>query len=189
MTETLSGFFSGKRSTAAKFPEVGSTVDGVIIKVHPPEQQTDYETGTPLPGKMQVRIELQTRQRDPDIDDDDGIRTLYVKGWMTGAVADALRAAGSKEPIKGARLVVTRIEDGPSSRPGMQGPYHFTATYSPAGDFFDGNGQAADTASTNAPIPDSPPPGIDPGVWSMMPPSAKQAVANVAAGMANEPNF
>lgn len=191
----LTGFFSGGGKTA-KFPSIGTTVTGVITMVHPPETQRDFQTQQEIPGKSQVRIELQTEDRDPDIDADDGSRTLYVKGWLTGAIGDALRKAGAKEPEAGGKLSVTYTQDGQPSRPGFSGPKMFCATYTPptasTGQFFNGAQQAVQTPLTppaapqNVPIPDQPPAGIDPKAWAMMPADAKQAIANT---MANQPPF
>jgi hypothetical protein len=191
-SDDVAGFFSGG-GRSVKFPTVGSEVKGTITKVHPPEQQTDYETRAPIPGKYQIRMELQTAVIDPDIDGDDGSRVLYVKGWMQGAIGDALRAAGAKEPLPGADIEVIRVEDGPPTRPGLQGPHRFSAVYTPSGGFFtqgNGNGAAAPAAAApaakaQAPIPAAPPAGIDPAAWDAMPEAAKQAIANVAAGVGN----
>ncbi len=184
---SLLGFFGGG-GKAAKFPEVGTTVAGTITAVHPPEPQRDFETGLEKPGKTQVRIELATELRDPEIEFDDGARTLYVRGWLTGAIGDALRREGVKEPEVGGRLTVARIEDGPVTRPGLKPPYRYTATYAKqtasTGRFF--------SAQPDVPIPDTPPTGIDPAAWAAMSAEARQAIANsLAAGavVANEPNF
>ena len=190
---TLSGFFGGG-GKAAKFPQVGSSITGTITAVHPPEPQRDFETGQDIPGKTQVRIELQTEQRDPEIEFDDGSRTLYVRGWMKGSIGDALRKAGVNEPKIGGTLTVTYNEDGAPSRPGLRGPKKYVAEYvapqASTATFFSGPQQqaapAADAASQNAPIPSQPPAGIDPAAWAAMPADAKQAIANT---MAAKPPF
>jgi hypothetical protein len=190
MTDSIAGFFSGQ-GKSAKFPTMGTTVEGVITKVHPPEQQTDFDTRLPIPGKYQIRIELDTDLRDPDIDGDDGKRTLYVRGWMQGAIGDALKAAGVAEPEPGAKLAVTWSSSAPPTRPGLQGAHQYTAVYKPSGTFFqtgqpNGNQQPQQRAQPqNAPIPDQPPAGIDPAAWAVMPETARQAIANVAAGLGN----
>ena len=128
----------------------------------PPEQQKDFDTQQPLPGKWQIRIELQTDQRDPDIDNDDGTRVLYVKGWMQGAVSEALRKAGAKEPEVGGKLAVTWSSTAPPSRPGLQGAHQYTATYtapSKAGSFFQ---EAGNGAKKDAPVPMLPLPASTP---------------------------
>jgi hypothetical protein len=185
----ISGFFSGG-GKAAKFPTIGTTVSGTITAIHPPEPQRDLDTGQEKPGKMQVRIELQTALRDPEIEFDDGSRTLYIRGWMTGAIGDALRKAGVKEPAIGGGLSVTYTGDGPPTRPGLSGPKKFSATYTPptssTEQYFAGQ-QAAQAPNGNAAIPDTPPSGIDPQAWAGMPVEAKQAIANSLA--ASEPQF
>jgi hypothetical protein len=180
---SLSGFFSGG-GKAAKFPTIGSAINGTITAVHPPEPQRDFETGQDIPGKTQVRIELQTEERNPEIEFDDGSRTLYVRGWMKGAVGDALRKAGETEPKIGGQLSVTYTSDGAPSRPGLNGPKQYTVSYTPptsatAGYF--GNGTAQAVQPQNVPIPVQPPAGIDPKAWAAMPADAKQAIANTMA--------
>lgn len=191
-TGTVAGFFSGG-GKAAKFPTKGTTIAGTITAVHPPEPQTDFETRQPIPGKTQVRIELSTETRDPEIEFDDGSRTLYIRGWMTGAIGEALRKAGVKEPQIGGTLSVTYTSDGAPTRPGLQGPKQYSATYTPpaasTGGFFN-NGQEAPAPAAgetpNAAIPAEPPPGIDPKAWAAMPADAKQAIANT---MSDKPPF
>jgi hypothetical protein len=193
MTQPTIGTFFSPGGKAAKFPldAPGTTVEGVITRVHPPEPQVDFDTQQPIPGKLQIRIEVQTQQHDDN--DDDGIRTLYVRGWMTGAIGDALRKQGVAEPEVGAKLAVTYTGTGPSKRPGLSGPKLFTASYTPSAGHFDppakrtllDNGQAAPQQSVpqDAPIPADPPKGIDPQAWANMPHDAKQAIANTIAGM------
>ena len=183
-TGTVSGFFSGGGKTA-KFPTVGTTIAGTITAVHPPEPQRDFQTQQEIPGKTQVRVELQTDQRDPDIEFDDGSRTLYVKGWMTGAIGDALRKAGAKEPQIGGQLTITYTGDGAPSRPGFSGPKQYSATYTPppngTGQFFGTQAETTPAAPANAAVPDQPPAGIDPTAWKAMPAEARQAIANTMA--------
>lgn len=191
MTEqpTVGGFFS-PFGTSAKFPTLGSTVTGIITKIHPPELQKDYDTQQPIPGKYQIRIELDTDERDPEIDGDDGKRTLYVKGWMQGAIGDALRKAGVAEPEVGAKLAVTWSGTAPPTNPRFQGAHQYTAVYTPSGGFFNAAAPtdaaaAGNGAKQQAPIPEAPPAGIDAEAWKQMPEPAKQAIANVAAGLGN----
>lgn len=187
---SLSGFFSGG-GKAAKFPSIGDTIAGTITTVHQPEPQRDFETQQEIPGKTQVRIELATDARDPAIEGDDGSRTLYVRGWMTGAIGEALRKASVKEPAVGGQLCVTYVRDGQPSRPGLNGPKQYSATYTappgPTAQYFTSNPPANGASTTppaasggpvNAPIPDTAPTGIDPQAWAAMPTQAKQAIAN-----------
>jgi hypothetical protein len=186
MTNTVKDFFSGGGRKTVKFPveKPGTTFEGVIAAVHEPELQTDFESRQPIEGKYQMRIDLDTDARDPADPDDDGKYTLYVKGWMQGAIGEALRNAGATAPQAGAKLKVTYTHTGAPSRPGLSGPKQYTAVYTP-GFFAAANGSAETSTSapesTNAPVPSEPPKGIDAGAWASMPPEVKQAVANAAA--------
>ncbi|AXH69122.1 hypothetical protein SEA_RYADEL_17 [Mycobacterium phage Ryadel] len=133
ITMTLGGFFSGG-AKGITWPEQPGTpggrtgVTGTIEIVHPPEPVVDIKTGQPT-DKQQVRIVLATDERDPSEPDDDGRRTLYVKSYMRGAIGDALRKAGAKEPEVGGTLTVTFTHVTPPDRPGMSPSKHFAATY------------------------------------------------------------
>lgn len=193
MTEqSIGGFFSGSGRRTVKFPvdQPGTTFEGVITAVHPPEPQTDFTTGAVIDGKYQMRIDLDTEvSRDPQDPDDDGKYTLYVKGWLQGAIGDAMRAVGVTEPKVGATLNVTYTGSGAPSRPGLNGPKKYSAVYTPGTEptgFFAGNGSApaaAPAGPQNAPIPTEPPAGIDAKAWEGMPVDVKQAIANAAAGV------
>lgn len=167
---TLAGFFTGG-GKAAKFPTIGTTVTGAITAVHPPEPQTEFETRQPIPGKTQVRIELSTDMRDPDIDDDDGSRTLYVRGWMTGAIGQALRKAGAPQPEPGGKLTITYTGDGAPTRPGLNGPKQYAAEYTPP--------KNTVRDPWGADNPDTPPAGIDADTWASMPEQAKTAIRSL----------
>lgn len=151
MSSALGGFFSGgaKGITWPDRPDVpgGRTVvTGVIETVHDPEPVIDMVTGNPT-DKMQVRIVLKTEERDPTEPDDDGRRTLYVKSWMRGAVGEALRKAGAKEPQVGGTLSVQFVGLIPAERPGLNPGKKFAATYSApasaAGQYLGGGQPAA----------------------------------------------
>ena len=152
----IQGFFSGSGRKTVKFPvdKPGTTFTGVITAVHPPEEQTDFETRAPIPGKYQMRIDLDTDELDPQDPDDDGKYTLYVKGWLQGAIGDALKAAGAVEPQVGAKLAVTYTGSGTPTRPGLNGPKKYSAVYTPgtagAAGFY-ANGQAAPAAEPSGP--------------------------------------
>jgi hypothetical protein len=194
MTDSIAGFFSNtgggmywpKGSSSPHPTPIGEEIEGIIVAVHPPEPQTDLKTREPIPGKFQIRIDLQTELRDPEATDDDGKRTLYVKGWMTGAIADALKKANTEEPALGAKLKVKLTGTAAPMRPGIEGAKQFSAVYTPSGNFFAGNGAGAQVVKTeqaDAAIPADPPAGIDAAAWQSMPLPAKQAIANTMAGL------
>lgn len=184
--QSVDSFFSGG-GKSVKFPTIGTSVTGTIAAVHSPEQQTtpqgdpvvDKKTGAP---KMQVRIELITDERDPSDENDDGRRTLWVKGWLKGAIGDALRRAGvSGSPAIGGKLTVTFTEEEPNV--GLSPTKKYSATYVPpsaTGDFF-GGGQPSQAAAPPAapaaePLPPKPA-AISQEAWNQMPDATKRQVA------------
>lgn len=177
MPTSADAFFSGGGGKGVKFPNIGASVTGTIIMVHEPEFQTEFGTGRIL-DKKQVRIELATSERDPEDPNDDGRRTLYVRGWMQGSIGDALKKVGAAgAPKVGGTLTVTYVSDGTPSRPGISGPKQYAAVYVPpagaAGDFFSAPAPVA--AAAPAPAAAAPA-GIDPAAWAAMPEDAKAAV-------------
>lgn len=137
------GTYSGEGGGAPgfRFVDVGDTVKGKIISMRQMDQ-TDFTTGqpildakrknpdgTPMVKKM-LQIVLQTELRDwagckPGTDvnnqplpgsEDDGTRAIYVRGWMIGALSDAVREAEAKYPEVGGELAVRLSELAPSGK-------------------------------------------------------------------------
>lgn len=181
---TLGGFFGGGKGIT--WPDQPpKSVSGTITAVHPPEPVNDPKTGLPT-DRMQVRIELETNERDPDSSFDDGARTLYVKSYMRSAIGDALRRAGAKEPAVGGTLTVTFVRTEPADRPGLSPSKHFEAVYTPppsgVAQHF---GTAAPAAAPAAPAPAAPAPvkpaAISDVAWAAMDDATR---ATVSATMA-----
>ena len=85
----------------------GDTVTGVIEKIET-TQVNDFQTKQPAfwndgRPKEQIHVIIQTQLRDPSVDDDDGRRSLWVKGWgiQLKAFREACRQAGVKIPKPG----------------------------------------------------------------------------------------
>jgi len=194
---TLESFFSGGgKSVSWKDKPLGTMVSGIIKTVHPPQVATDPVTNQPQISKrtgqpkMQVRIELLTNERDPQDPDDDGLRNLYVGGWMQGAIGDALRKAGVQGPPEvGGQLTVTLTERQPNENPVLAPINKFQATYVPAsaqatGQFFNGSQPQAPVGPPPQPTPVPgfqgayAPPG---GYPQHMQPQAQQPVPQQAA--------
>jgi hypothetical protein len=119
---------------SAKFPEVGTVVKGTIVSPPTLSQQTDFTTGAlktwddnkPM---MQLVVTIATDERDPDEPDDDGLRSLYVKGAMQAAVKDAIRKAGAKGLEVGGTIAVKYTGDGVAKQRGMNPPKQFACQY------------------------------------------------------------
>ena len=135
-TNDSAGFFTGG-APAVKFDHPGDSVTGTIVNIEK-RQQTDFKTrekltwddGTP---RFQLATTLRTKSDD---DDDDGLRRVYIKGAMVGAVAKALQDAGERVEdglSVGATLTVVFTGLG-ESRNGLNPPKLFAAKYSPAVD-------------------------------------------------------
>ena len=110
---------------AAKFPTIGTTVKGTVLKAEV-TQQTDFDSGEPKfwdDGKpmLQIVLTIQTDERDPDIVNDEGERRIFVKGQMLQALRSALRAVGARDITPGDTIAVQYTGDGEAKR-GMNPP-------------------------------------------------------------------
>jgi hypothetical protein len=135
-------FLFGGGGKAAKFDNLGDTVQGTITDVQV-NQQTSMEDNTPLTWpdgspRMQLVITLATDEREGD--DDDGMRRLYAKGGryevaegagtsMKDAVADAVRKAGARSIDEGGTLKVGYSGVGKKTNRGYSAPKLYRAVY------------------------------------------------------------
>lgn len=145
---------------SAKFPDVGTVVKGTITTAPTLSQQTDFTTGAPKfwdDGKpmMQLVVTIATEDRDPTEPDDDGLRSLYVKGAMQAAVKDAIRKSGARGLEVGGVIAVKYTGDGVAKQRGMNPPKQFAAQYTPptakAVDDFLGTSEPAAAPAAAAP--------------------------------------
>ena len=159
MSTAADNFLFGGGTTSAKFPEIGTTVTGVITRVLDPQQQTDYATGTPKTWEngdpmMQLPVEIATELRDAEIDDDEGLRMLYIKGALTAAVRDAVKKVGSKTLEIGGTITVTYARNGEPAKKGFNPPKQYDVSYTPPGVVASGQflGTADPAPATAAPV-------------------------------------
>lgn len=120
---------SGARS--AKFESEGDKVVGIIRSMEM-RQQTDIKSGTPKTWDngdpmMQMVVVLETDERDDE--EDDGMRTLYVKGQMQRAVGDAVRKAGERGLGVGGKLGVQFVNTAAPKQRGFNGAKQYVAKY------------------------------------------------------------
>lgn len=118
-----------------KFPEIGTVAKGTVVSFEA-QQQTDFATGEPKTYRdgnpmMQVVVTMQTDERDPDVEDDDGKRRLFIRGQMRQAVGEAIRAAGAKGLAQGGVLAVQYVADKPSETRGFNPAKQYRAQYQP----------------------------------------------------------
>lgn len=137
-------FLFGGGGKAAKFENIGDTVEGTITDAQV-SQQTDMETQQPLTWtdgspRMQLVITLQTNERSDD--NDDGLRRIFAKGGkyevasgagssLKDAIADAVKKAGAKSLDAGGTLKVGYTGEGKKTNRGFSAPKLYRATYSP----------------------------------------------------------
>ena len=124
----------GGGAPTAKFPTPGTTVGGRITEPPQLEQQRDIKTGEKKfwsdgDPMMQLVVTVQTDERDPSLEDDDGKRRIFIKGQMKNAVADAVRDAGAKGLEVGGTLHVRYSHDGQARERGMSPPKQYVARY------------------------------------------------------------
>lgn len=167
--QDAASFLMGSGGPAAKFPDLGTTVGGPITRIGAPMQQRDMATNAPKfwddgNPMMQLPVDVQTDQRDTEIPNDDGVRTLYIKGQMQAAIRDAVRRSGARMLEVGGTLTVKYASDGQPAKKGFNAPKVYEATYTPptaaaAAQFFD-----SDTPETTTAAPAAPPvAGLAPG--------------------------
>lgn len=152
----------GGGAPTAKFPTPGTVVGGRIIEPPSIEQQRDIKTGEHKTWSngdpmMQLVVTVQTDQRDPAIEDDDGKRRIFVKGVMKNAVADAVRVTGAKGLEVGGQLWVKYTHDGVAKERGMSPPKQYDAKYTAAAAAHLGVTDQVNTATGEI---TTPPPGL-----------------------------
>lgn len=143
----LGGGGPTRKGRSASFLQIGASITGTISDRPEVRQQNDPETGLPKTWPdgnpiWQIVVPLQTTLRSTEIEDDDGVRYLYVAGSkkpesrsMHVAVAEAVRAAGAGQLEVGGQLTVTYTGNGPKSpnAPAVaQAPKQYSAVYVPA---------------------------------------------------------
>ena len=155
-TTDVNNFLLAGGVPSAKFPTIGTVVKGSIVASEV-NQQTDFTSNTPKfydDGKpmMQAVITLQTDERDPDINDDDGLRKLYVRGQMLAAVREAIKAAKAELEIGGI-LAVQYASDKASEKRGFNPAKQYVAQYQPPAT---GTAATNDLLGSTAPAPQQP---------------------------------
>ena len=113
----------GTPNAFSKDDPIGTTVTGEVTSIEA-QQQTDFTTGEPLfyPNgnpKPQIVIHVKTQSRDQSRDYDDGLRTVYVKGYnLKHLKAAAQRAGVGDYPRVGDTLTATFATTQPAKQRG-----------------------------------------------------------------------
>ncbi len=114
----------GAAGKGLKFETVGTAYSGVVVSAEV-RAYTNIQTGEPEywgdgGPKQQIVIGIQTDQRDPSIDNDDGVRYDYIKAWgkQKQAFRAAAQAAGGS-PAPGDFFAVKFVGTEPSKTRGF----------------------------------------------------------------------
>lgn len=138
-------FLMSGGSVSAKFPKIGHSYTGIVLSKRS-EQQRDYDDNAKMlfwdngKPKMQVIVELQTdaqgtfdRNGNPEeVEDDDGIRSFYVRGEMQRAIRDGVRRSGAQTLELFGKLTITHSAIGKQDNPRYNPPKLYKAEFIPA---------------------------------------------------------
>jgi hypothetical protein len=125
-----------------KFEDPGTTRVGTVAEPPKAVQERDYDPNNPGGGApkvfpsgdpiMGVHVVVQTAERDPSIEKDDGRRTFYVEGrYLKEAVREAIRNAGAPGLEVGGQITVTFTHrEDPMDKRSRK---YWTVQYVPAG--------------------------------------------------------
>lgn len=167
MSNTADDFLLGGGGKSASFETIGDSISGTIVSTQVTDQ-TDIGTGKPLTWddgspRKQLVVKLQTSARDDS--DDDGIRSVYVKGTkkagsrsLHDAVASAVRKSGAKSLETGGTLTVTHDGTEPAQTRGFSDRKLYSATYvapNAAASFFGGDGRPVEAGQERFSVPAS----------------------------------
>lgn len=142
----MSIFGQTQKTLSAKFPQPGAQIEGEIIEIGDPIQARKWspdgmgelDTWPDGQPKMQAAIKLRTQGRDPEVQDDDGVRNLWVPvagarkpGSLLNAINTAVAAAGHREPEIGGTLAVRFVQTDPQSKNPLNPRKMYEARYTP----------------------------------------------------------
>lgn len=131
--EQMLASIESQSSKGAKFEQPGTSISGIIenvtanqIRDFKSRQPKFFDDGQP---QMQVLVTINTGVTDPMVEDDDGRRTVYIKGfglqrhaWLQALHNAGLRKAAEVRP--GDRFTATFTGFG-ETKPGMNAPKLF----------------------------------------------------------------
>ena len=131
--EELNDLMGG--APTATFHDIGTVHKG-LIRSFEKSQQRDMETGakkvwddgSPM---YQWIFTLETEERDPELVGDDGVRRIFAKAQMLGAIRGAIRQSGWSGNIVGGTLAVKYDSDGTPKTRGYNPPKNYVAKFEP----------------------------------------------------------
>lgn len=129
-------FLMGVAIPSFRFEQPGATVSGRVVNretrlqtVFGTNEVKKWPSGDPM---YQLVVHIQTSQRDPMIENDNGVRAIYIKGkQFTDATRDAVRAAGAQGVEVGGMIAVTYTGDDFASKAPIK-PKQYAVQYQKA---------------------------------------------------------
>lgn len=119
---------------SAKFHTIGTTVSGKVTHFERTQQRDldgnlkTWDDGGPM---WQFVFTVETEDRDPAIEDDDGTRKIYAKAQMERAIRAAIKASGHQGDIEGGILHVRYSGDGVKTKAAFNAPKEYEAKFEP----------------------------------------------------------
>lgn len=114
----------------------GKWVVGTVVSMEL-TQQTEFGSDTlkwydeaKTRPMMQVVFTLQTDERNPADENDDGMRRLFAKGNMVGAIKHAIKKSGYAGDVTGGKLGICWTGEGEAKK-GMAPPKLYAAKFAP----------------------------------------------------------
>lgn len=131
----------GARVPTAKFDQPGHIIGGRIVAPPKAHQEREYDRTNPGMGALKVfpsgdpiyglTIDVQTQLRDPSVEDDTGVRRIYVEGKrLKEAVRNAVQQSGAAKLEVGGTLEVAFTGFGEAAGVGVNPPKEYQARYS-----------------------------------------------------------
>jgi len=123
-------------SISFKNAKIGDSFTGTITALDS-VQVRDFATGDPKfwdDGKpqMQVQVTLDTSYTDPELDEDDGSRRVYLFGQKLAAARQALKEAGAQKFEIGMGFTITLSATKPAKTKGFNDVKIYSITLTPA---------------------------------------------------------
>jgi hypothetical protein len=152
----------GGGAPSAKFEDPGTTWEGRIVSPPQSHQVRTYDPKNPGGGDpkfypsgdpiMGITVDIATSVRDNTIEDDDGVRRVYLDGrYVKDAVRDAVRTAGASGLEVGGHLKITFTHrEDPADKRSRK---FWDVTYTPAGNAALMGEQTAQQPTSTAQIP------------------------------------
>lgn len=131
MSDALEYLMGG--APTASFLTIGTVHQG-RIRSYEKSQQRDMQTGEKKfwddgEPMWQIVFTLETDERDPELDGDDGVRRIFAKAQMLQAIRDAIKRSGHRTEIRGGHLAVKYDADGEARTRGFSAPKIYKAQF------------------------------------------------------------